>query len=365
MIRSRSADGLKSTLAPDAGEQRLGQLRLELGLAVARIDRHDGAIVDDAVEDTVDRPDIDAQQPAADSGDVELSDHGRLAIVDREQGAVAGQCDEAGGFGRDGSRHGEESGHGHAGEKAVRSHVVISLRRVRDERLIRSSGRATRIVPATDAGTSPTHSAVMGRVPAAEDAPATGRVGEGIGGRNLWIARHPGLPRVAAAGSTMAADPESPTPCPTPTSSTCASAPHSHCCRALSGWSRWPRPARPLRMPAVAVTDDANLFGAMQFCAAAKKAGVQPIVGALLAMAPLEALPRTPGRQPPGRAAGALGQGCRGLRKPVAPDEPRLCRRGDGWRDPGRARRSGRPPRGPDLPDRRTRRAGRRCAAAR
>ena len=36
-------------------------------------------------------------------------------------------------------------------------------------------------------------------------------------------------------------------------------------------------------MPAVAVTDDANLFGAMQFCAAAKKAGVQPIVGALLA----------------------------------------------------------------------------------
>ena len=52
------------------------------------------------------------------------------------------------------------------------------------------------------------------------------------------------------------------------------------------------------RMPAVAVTDDANLFGAMQFCAAAEKAGVQPIVGALLAMAPLEALPRTPGRQP-------------------------------------------------------------------
>jgi DNA polymerase III subunit alpha len=52
-------------------------------------------------------------------------------------------------------------------------------------------------------------------------------------------------------------------------------------------------------MPAVAVTDDANLFAAMQFCAAAKKAGVQPIVGMLLALAPLEALPRTPGRQPP------------------------------------------------------------------
>ena len=35
-------------------------------------------------------------------------------------------------------------------------------------------------------------------------------------------------------------------------------------------------------MPAVAVTDSANLFGVMEFCAAAKKAGVQPIVGALL-----------------------------------------------------------------------------------
>jgi DNA polymerase-3 subunit alpha len=51
-------------------------------------------------------------------------------------------------------------------------------------------------------------------------------------------------------------------------------------------------------MPAVAVTDDANLFGVMQFGAAAKKAGVQPIVGALLPLAPLEAPPRTPGRQP-------------------------------------------------------------------
>ncbi|MFZ1431441.1 MAG: DNA polymerase III subunit alpha [Geminicoccaceae bacterium] len=55
---------------------------------------------------------------------------------------------------------------------------------------------------------------------------------------------------------------------------------------------------RAAAMPAVAVADDANLFGAMQFCAAAKKTGVQPIVGALLALAPLEVLPRTPGRQP-------------------------------------------------------------------
>lgn len=56
---------------------------------------------------------------------------------------------------------------------------------------------------------------------------------------------------------------------------------------------------RAAAMPAVAVTDEANLFAAMQFCAAAKKTGVQPILGALLALAPLEALPRTPGRQPP------------------------------------------------------------------
>jgi DNA polymerase-3 subunit alpha len=52
-------------------------------------------------------------------------------------------------------------------------------------------------------------------------------------------------------------------------------------------------------MPAVAVTDDTNLFAAMQFCAAAKHAGVQPIVGAMVALAPLEAPPRTPGRPSP------------------------------------------------------------------
>ncbi|HET6521225.1 MAG TPA: DNA polymerase III subunit alpha, partial [Geminicoccaceae bacterium] len=40
---------------------------------------------------------------------------------------------------------------------------------------------------------------------------------------------------------------------------------------------------RDARMPAVAVTDTANLFGALEFCTAAAKAGVQPIVGCLLA----------------------------------------------------------------------------------
>src|SRR5512138_1774921 len=52
-------------------------------------------------------------------------------------------------------------------------------------------------------------------------------------------------------------------------------------------------------MPAVAVTDDTNLFAVMQFCAAAKKSGVQPIVGTTVALAPAEALPRTPGRPAP------------------------------------------------------------------
>lgn len=53
-------------------------------------------------------------------------------------------------------------------------------------------------------------------------------------------------------------------------------------------------------MPAVAVTDNANLFGAMQFGAAAKKAGVQPILGALLALA---ATDQTTAARNPGRAA--------------------------------------------------------------
>ncbi len=51
-------------------------------------------------------------------------------------------------------------------------------------------------------------------------------------------------------------------------------------------------------MPAVAVTDNGNLFGVMEFCAAAKKAGVQPIVGTILALAPDEKVRRPPGRPP-------------------------------------------------------------------
>src|SRR5258708_30689292 len=40
--------------------------------------------------------------------------------------------------------------------------------------------------------------------------------------------------------------------------------------------------ARGARMPAVALTDRANLFGALEFCVATKDAAVQPIVGCAL-----------------------------------------------------------------------------------
>ncbi|MCS6878241.1 MAG: DNA polymerase III subunit alpha [Geminicoccaceae bacterium] len=52
-------------------------------------------------------------------------------------------------------------------------------------------------------------------------------------------------------------------------------------------------------MPAVAVTDSANLFGAMQFCEAAKKAGVQPILGCALPLARSGAAARGPSRADP------------------------------------------------------------------
>ena len=46
--------------------------------------------------------------------------------------------------------------------------------------------------------------------------------------------------------------------------------------------------AAELAMPAVAVTDNANLYGVMPFCAACLAAGVQPVIGALLPLAPDE-----------------------------------------------------------------------------
>ena len=43
--------------------------------------------------------------------------------------------------------------------------------------------------------------------------------------------------------------------------------------------------AKALGFPAAAITDRNGLYGAMAFCEAAKKAGVQPVVGALLGVA--------------------------------------------------------------------------------
>ena len=66
-------------------------------------------------------------------------------------------------------------------------------------------------------------------------------------------------------------------------------------------------------MPAVAVADDTNLFAVMQFCAAAKKAGVQPIVGAMVALAHAEPIARTPGRPlPPEQLGGRQNSGMPG-----------------------------------------------------
>src|SRR6202140_2408468 len=42
-------------------------------------------------------------------------------------------------------------------------------------------------------------------------------------------------------------------------------------------------------MPAVAITDSGNLFGALEFAIACAEAGVQPIIGCEVALAPSEA----------------------------------------------------------------------------
>ena len=69
---------------------------------------------------------------------------------------------------------------------------------------------------------------------------------------------------------------------------------------------------------------------------------MQPIVGALLALAPLEALPRTPGRQPGTEQLVLLVKDAEGyanllrlMSRAYAGAEP-------GGGDPGRARRAGR-----------------------
>ena len=52
------------------------------------------------------------------------------------------------------------------------------------------------------------------------------------------------------------------------------------------------------RMPAVAVTDSGNLFGAMEFALACAGAGVQPIIGCQIAVRRIDGAGRN-GREPP------------------------------------------------------------------
>ena len=55
--------------------------------------------------------------------------------------------------------------------------------------------------------------------------------------------------------------------------------------------------ARRQQMPAVAVTDTGNLFGAMEFSGYAKDAGVQPVIGGLLSITRPDE-PEGPGQRP-------------------------------------------------------------------
>ena len=58
-----------------------------------------------------------------------------------------------------------------------------------------------------------------------------------------------------------------------------------------------PRLAADAGMPAVALTDTGNLFGALEFSEACAKAGIQPIIGCQLALA--YAAPAHPGERAP------------------------------------------------------------------
>src|SRR3989339_1956757 len=55
--------------------------------------------------------------------------------------------------------------------------------------------------------------------------------------------------------------------------------------------------AREFGMPALAITDHGNLFGAVEFFQAARKAGVKPIIGMEAYMAPGDRRDRTPIRR--------------------------------------------------------------------
>ncbi|MDA0652989.1 MAG: PHP domain-containing protein, partial [Proteobacteria bacterium] len=56
-------------------------------------------------------------------------------------------------------------------------------------------------------------------------------------------------------------------------------------------------------MPAVAVTDTGNLFGALEFSLAARRAGVQPIIGCQIAVARPTGIGAAHGHRAPGQRA--------------------------------------------------------------
>lgn len=74
------------------------------------------------------------------------------------------------------------------------------------------------------------------------------------------------------------------------------------------------------RMPAVAITDSGNLFGALEFALAAAEAGVQPIIGCQMGLTAIHAGSRASGGAGAAGAAGAAGGGAGG--RSVAPPDP-------------------------------------------
>ena len=78
--------------------------------------------------------------------------------------------------------------------------------------------------------------------------------------------------------------------------------------------------ARRQQMPAVAVTDTGNLFGAMEFSCYAKDAGVQPIIGCLMSVTRPDE-PEGPGMRPPPDQLLLLVQNEAGYRQPHEADQ--------------------------------------------
>ena len=119
-------------------------------------------------------------------------------------------------------------------------------------------------------------------------------------------------------------------------------------------------------MPAVAVTDRNNLFGALEFAQYAAKAGIQPIIGCELGIRREEEGGIAPaGKIAAGRLADAAGPERDGLSQPDAAGEPRPSRIQDRLAGGPAAVGAGGPHRGPAGPDRQRRQRARPAAGRR